>query len=88
MSINVEMVGQTLMIQHYVAEVRTPALCRMVSTSDAFTPSGRTRVQVIWTLSWLIFTEWLPPGSLRTRMGLRPVGHRPRYRGAETMGHP
>jgi len=23
----------------------------MVSTSDAFTPNGRTRVQVIWTLS-------------------------------------
>ncbi len=51
MSINVEMVGQTLMIQHYVAETATPQLCRMVSTSDAFTPNGRTRVQVIWTLS-------------------------------------
>jgi hypothetical protein len=51
MSINVEMIGQTLMIQHYVAETLTPQLCRMVSTSDAFTPAGRTRVQVIWTLS-------------------------------------
>jgi hypothetical protein len=51
MSINVEMVGKTLMIQHYVAEVATPALCRMVSVSDAFTPNGHTRVQVIWTLS-------------------------------------
>jgi hypothetical protein len=51
MSINVEMIGQTLMIQHYVAETSTPTLCRMVSTSDAFTPNGRTRVQVIWTLS-------------------------------------
>ena len=51
MSINVEMIGKTLMIQHYVAEVATPALCRMVSVSDAFTPNGRTRVQVIWTLS-------------------------------------
>jgi hypothetical protein len=51
MSINVEMIGQTLMIQHYVAETATPSLCRMVSTSDAFTPNGRTRVQVIWTLS-------------------------------------
>ena len=50
-SINVEMIGQTLMIQHYVAEVATRALCRMVSTSDAFTPNGSTRVQVIWTLS-------------------------------------
>ncbi len=51
MSINVEMIGKTLMIQHYVAEVATLPLCRMVSTSDAFTPSGHTRVQVIWTLS-------------------------------------
>jgi hypothetical protein len=51
MSINVEMIGKTLMIQHYVAEVATPELCRMVSVSDAFTPSGHTRVQVIWTLS-------------------------------------
>ena len=51
MSINVEMIGRTLMIQHYVAETATPHLCRMVSTSDAFTPNGHTRVQVIWTLS-------------------------------------
>ncbi len=51
MSINVEMIGRTLMVQHYVAEVATPTLCRMVSISDAFTPNGRTRVQVIWTLS-------------------------------------
>jgi hypothetical protein len=51
MSINVEIIGKTLMIQHYVAETATPSLCRMVSTSDAFTPNGHTRVQVIWTLS-------------------------------------
>ncbi len=51
MSINVEMIGQTLMIQRYVAEIATPTLCRMVSASEAFTPNGRTRVQVIWTLS-------------------------------------
>jgi hypothetical protein len=51
MSLNVEMVGQTLMIQHYVAETATAHLCRMVSTSDAFTPNGRTRAQIIWTLS-------------------------------------
>jgi hypothetical protein len=51
MSINVEMIGRTLMIQHYVAETATPQLCRMISLSDAFTPNGHTRVQVIWTLS-------------------------------------
>jgi hypothetical protein len=58
MSINIEMIGGTLMIQHYVAEVATPALCRMVSTSDAFTPNGRTRVQVIWTLSAKRIDDW------------------------------
>jgi hypothetical protein len=40
MSINVEMIGKTLMVEHYVAEVATPALRRMVSVSDAFTPNG------------------------------------------------
>lgn len=43
MSFNVEMIGKILMIQRYVAEVATPSLCRMVSTSDAFTPNGRTQ---------------------------------------------
>lgn len=42
MSINVEMIGKTLMIQHYVAEVATAALCCTVSVSDAFTPNGHT----------------------------------------------
>lgn len=51
MSINVEMIGKTLMVEHYVAEVATPALCRMASVSDAFNPNGYTRVQLIWTLS-------------------------------------
>ena len=51
MSIHVEMIGRTLMVQHYVAETATPTFCRMVSVSDAFTPNGRTRVQLIWTLS-------------------------------------
>ena len=51
MSINVEMIGETLMIQHYISEITEPHLCRMVSLSDAFTPNGRTRVQVLWELS-------------------------------------
>ena len=51
MSINVEMIGETLMIQHYIGEITEPHLCRMVSLSDAFTPNGRTRVQVLWELS-------------------------------------
>jgi hypothetical protein len=51
MSINVKMIGRTLMIQHHVAETATAHLCRIISTSDAFTPNGRTRVQIIWMLS-------------------------------------
>ena len=51
MVINVEMIGHALMVQRYVAEIGTPALCKMVSISEAFTPNGRTRVQVVWTLS-------------------------------------
>ena len=47
MLINVEMIGETLMIQHYIGEITEPHLCRMVSLSDAFTPNGRTRVQVM-----------------------------------------
>ena len=51
MSINVAMIGRTLMIQHYVTDTATPIFCRMLSVSEAFTPNGRTRAQVIWTLS-------------------------------------
>jgi hypothetical protein len=51
MSINVEMIGTGLIVQHYVGEVTEAAHCKMVSTSDVFTPNGRTKVQVIWDLS-------------------------------------
>src|SRR6516225_11816347 len=51
MLVNVEMIGHALMVQRYVAEIGTPASCRLVSLSDAFTPDGRTHVQVVWTLT-------------------------------------
>jgi hypothetical protein len=51
MSINVETVGDTLVVQHYVAEVHEPHRCRMVSLSDAILPAGRTKAQVVWELS-------------------------------------
>jgi hypothetical protein len=51
MSINVEMIGTGLVVQHYVGEITEPSHCKMVSTSDVFTPAGRTKVQVIWDLS-------------------------------------
>ena len=51
MSINVETIGDALIVQHYVAEVKEPALCRMVSISDAINKNARTKVKVEWTLS-------------------------------------
>lgn len=51
MSINVEEIGGTLMVQHYVAEVHEPHHCRMVSLSDVRVPGGWTKIQVIWDLS-------------------------------------
>jgi hypothetical protein len=38
------------MVQHYVAVIHQPHYCRMLSISDAITPSGRTKVQVLWEL--------------------------------------
>jgi hypothetical protein len=51
MSINVEVIGGSLMVQHYVAEVHEPHHCRMVSLSDVQTPNGWTKIHVIWDLS-------------------------------------
>jgi hypothetical protein len=51
MSINVEVIGDALVVQHYVAEVSEPHFCRMVSLSDSISPAGRTRLQVVWELS-------------------------------------
>ena len=38
MSLNVEVIGGSLMVQHYVEEI------------DLFTPSGRTKIDVMWDL--------------------------------------
>lgn len=51
MSINVEILGGSLMVQHYVEEIGKPHHLRLVSRSDLFTPTGRTKVGVIWELS-------------------------------------
>ena len=51
MSINVEVIGGSLMVQHYVADVHERHHCRMVSISDVQTPAGWTKIQVIWDLS-------------------------------------
>lgn len=51
MSINVEILGGSVMVQHYVEEIGNPHHLRLVSNSDIFTPTGRTKVGVIWDLS-------------------------------------
>ena len=51
MSINVEMIGGSLMVQHYVEEIGERAHLKLVSNSDVFTPTGRTKIGVVWDLS-------------------------------------
>jgi hypothetical protein len=51
MSINVEVSGGSLAVQHYVEEIGEPDHLRLVSISDLFTPTGRTTVGVTWDLS-------------------------------------
>jgi hypothetical protein len=51
MSINVETIGDALVIQHHVADVRGPHFCRLISISDSISPAGRTKLQVVWELS-------------------------------------
>jgi hypothetical protein len=50
-SINIEVIGDSLIIHQYVGEVTEPHHCLMVSTSDVFNPQGRTTSHVVWDLS-------------------------------------
>jgi hypothetical protein len=51
MSINVEIIGGSIIVQHYVEEIGEPDHLRLISQSDLFTPSGRSKIDVIWDLS-------------------------------------
>jgi hypothetical protein len=51
MSINVEILGGSLMVQHYMEEIGRRNHLRLISDSDVFTPTGRTTMHVIWDLS-------------------------------------
>jgi hypothetical protein len=51
MSINVEVIGGTPMVQHYVETSADPHYLRLESVSDLFTPTGRTTMEVIWELT-------------------------------------
>jgi hypothetical protein len=49
-TLNVEMIGTTLTIQHAVHQIFEKHHLRLVSLSDALTPQGWTNSQGIWTL--------------------------------------
>jgi hypothetical protein len=51
MSINVEVIGGTPMVQHYVEQIAERNHLVLDSVSDLFTTAGRTRILVKWELS-------------------------------------
>src|SRR6476659_6239851 len=51
MSINVEIIGGSLMVQHYQEELSGPDHIVLTSFSDVFTPTGRIVLHVKWELS-------------------------------------
>jgi hypothetical protein len=51
MSINVEVIGGSLMVQHYIESVGEKDHLVLESVSDVFTPNGRTTIEVTWELS-------------------------------------
>lgn len=51
MSINVEVIGGTPMVQHYVEQVAKQHHLVLDSVSDLFITSGRTNILIMWELS-------------------------------------
>ena len=51
MSINVEVLGGSPMVQHYVEKLAEPTHLILESISDVFTPTGRANIFVHWELS-------------------------------------
>ncbi|SHG31694.1 hypothetical protein [Flavobacterium defluvii] len=50
MSINVEQVADTLLVQHYIEETGEKDYCKVISNSDSFSPFGRTKLGIIWEI--------------------------------------
>jgi hypothetical protein len=50
MSLNVEEIGGSLTVQHYVEDIAEKQHCLIISTSDVFASGNRTTVQVVWKL--------------------------------------
>ncbi|WP_329459776.1 hypothetical protein [Streptomyces sp. NBC_01497] len=51
MSVNVDQIGEALLVEHYVGDVTDTLHRTMVSTSDLFTGDGRSKIQVIRELT-------------------------------------
>ena len=51
MSINVEVLGGVPMVQHYVEQSAEKHHLVLDSISDLWTPTGRTKIKVMWELS-------------------------------------
>jgi hypothetical protein len=51
MSINVEVLGGVPMVQHYVEQLAEKHHLILDSVSDLWTPTGRTKILVMWELS-------------------------------------
>jgi hypothetical protein len=51
MSINVEIIGGSLIVEHYVETLGSKNHLILDSISDVFTPNGRTTIHVTWELS-------------------------------------
>ena len=57
MSLNVEEIGGSLVVEHYVEDISEKQHCRVISTSDVFVQGSRTTVHVVWDLSVTPLTE-------------------------------
>ena len=51
MSINVETIGGSLMVQHYVEDIAQKDHCRLFSTSEVKMPTGWTKLRVFWEMT-------------------------------------
>jgi hypothetical protein len=51
MSINVEVIGGSLMVEHYIETLGEKDHLILESVSDVFAPTGRTTIHVQWELS-------------------------------------
>lgn len=51
MSINVEVIGGSMIVEHYIETLASRSHLVLDSTSDVFTPNGRTTIHVTWELS-------------------------------------